>query len=209
MFAAGADGTTSEAWFSIRIREPRQIELGGSGTTRTESASRLVRALEDWVEERPELLLLSPRRPPEDGEDDAALLAGYELVAPSDDALLAAGTPWSRPARRLDWTWEQDGERWFGRVLVLKEEDRLMTVQLATTQAWLTAHHEVLRQVGDRSWRFSEQLGSQPDADRWFAERLDWDAPWKFNIFFSVGSSLAFAGVLFLLASWRLSRIDF
>lgn len=35
------------------------------------------------------------------------------------------------------------------------------------------------------------------------------DAPWRYNILFSVGSSLAFVLILLLLGSWKLSRIEF
>ena len=34
-------------------------------------------------------------------------------------------------------------------------------------------------------------------------------APWRFNILFSVGSSLAFVGAMLLLGWWRLTRIEF
>jgi hypothetical protein len=43
----------------------------------------------------------------------------------------------------------------------------------------------------------------------WYTRRLDWTAPLRHNIFFSVGSSLVFALLLFWLAAWKLRRIDF
>jgi len=48
---------------------------------------------------------------------------------------------------------------------------------------------------------------SQPD--RWYERQMGWTAPWKYNIFFSVGSSVAFAALMILLGWWKLSRIDF
>jgi ABC-type transport system involved in multi-copper enzyme maturation permease subunit len=47
------------------------------------------------------------------------------------------------------------------------------------------------------------------DPESWYARRLDWNAPLRHNIFFSVASSLAFALALFGLAAWKLKRIDF
>jgi ABC-type transport system involved in multi-copper enzyme maturation permease subunit len=42
-----------------------------------------------------------------------------------------------------------------------------------------------------------------------YEERFGWTAPLKYNAFFSIGSSLAFAAVMLALGWWRLSRIDF
>jgi hypothetical protein len=47
------------------------------------------------------------------------------------------------------------------------------------------------------------------EAEAWYARRLDWFAPLRHNIFFSLGSSLGFALLCFALAAWRLKRIDF
>lgn len=45
--------------------------------------------------------------------------------------------------------------------------------------------------------------------DEWYPAQLRFDAPWRTNIFFSVGSSLAFAAALLALGLWRLKRIAF
>ena len=42
-----------------------------------------------------------------------------------------------------------------------------------------------------------------------YEERFTFTAPWRYNIFFSVGSSLAFVAVLLCLGWWKLSRIEF
>lgn len=47
------------------------------------------------------------------------------------------------------------------------------------------------------------------DPVAWYTHRLDWDAPLRHNIFFSVGSSVLFALLLLALAAWKLRRIDF
>lgn len=69
--------------------------------------------------------------------------------------------------------------------------------------------------AGLRAQSFARQLHLDQDDPRgmdpahWYARRLDWGAPPRHNIFVSVSSSLLFALVLFALAAWRLSRIDF
>ncbi|HVS10964.1 MAG TPA: hypothetical protein VMS76_13935, partial [Planctomycetota bacterium] len=42
-----------------------------------------------------------------------------------------------------------------------------------------------------------------------YEHRFGWTAPLKYNAFFSIGSSLAFAAAMLALGWWRLSRIDF
>lgn len=49
--------------------------------------------------------------------------------------------------------------------------------------------------------------GMRPDA--WYREVFDWDARLPYNIFFSIGSSLAFIGAMLGLAWLKLRRIDF
>lgn len=43
----------------------------------------------------------------------------------------------------------------------------------------------------------------------WYRKTFSWNAPWKFNIFFSIGSSLAFALLMLFFAWLKLRRIDF
>ena len=43
----------------------------------------------------------------------------------------------------------------------------------------------------------------------WYPSQLGFTAPLRFNILFSIGSSLAFAAATFALAVWRLRRIAF
>jgi len=47
------------------------------------------------------------------------------------------------------------------------------------------------------------------DPNQWYESRFGWNAPWDFNAFVSIGTSLGFAIVMLLLARWRLSRMDF
>jgi len=43
----------------------------------------------------------------------------------------------------------------------------------------------------------------------WYEKQLSFDAPLRFNLFFSIGSSLAFAALMLALGWWRLTRIEF
>jgi hypothetical protein len=47
---------------------------------------------------------------------------------------------------------------------------------------------------------------SPPD---WYRGQLGWEQPWRFNAWYSLGSSLAAALVMLLLAWLRLRRINF
>ena len=43
----------------------------------------------------------------------------------------------------------------------------------------------------------------------WYVKQLSTDAPLKFNIYFSIGSTLAFTVLMLALGWWRLTRIEF
>lgn len=45
--------------------------------------------------------------------------------------------------------------------------------------------------------------------EEWYSRALGWTSPWRYNIFFSLFSSLAFIGAMLGLAWLRLRRIDF
>ena len=60
-----------------------------------------------------------------------------------------------------------------------------------------------------RQLRLDEDDPRGMDPARWYARQLGWSAGPRHNIFVSILSSLAFALLLFLLAAWRLARIDF
>jgi ABC-type transport system involved in multi-copper enzyme maturation permease subunit len=58
------------------------------------------------------------------------------------------------------------------------------------------------------------ELASQLDIDEtfaqaWYPSQLALDAPLRFNILFSIGSTLAFAAAMLVLGAWRLARIAF
>jgi ABC-type transport system involved in multi-copper enzyme maturation permease subunit len=45
--------------------------------------------------------------------------------------------------------------------------------------------------------------------EEWYEKRFGWTAPLRFNAFFSLLSSFAFAALMLGISCWRLSRIDF
>jgi hypothetical protein len=45
--------------------------------------------------------------------------------------------------------------------------------------------------------------------EEWYEKRFGWTAPLRFNAFFSLLSSIAFAALMLGISAWRLSRIDF
>jgi hypothetical protein len=67
---------------------------------------------------------------------------------------------------------------------------------------------ERLRELSE-SFKIDRDDPRYLDPESWYTRQLDWTAPLRHNIFFSVGSSLLFALALFGLAVWKLKRIDF
>lgn len=198
-FAAGEE---QGARVVVVARAPRETPVGSSGRVRQETELRAVKALEDWIEDEASGRLLTQK-----SAEDPALAPLVEAVRPRDDEVLANGTPWLRPVRRLDWTAEVDGTTWVVRTLVREEKSRMLYLQLQAPAARVLAQPDALAWFGGRDFRFDEQLAR--DAGQWYAARLGWTAPWRFNAFFSLGSSLAFAALMLAVAAWRLSRIDF
>jgi len=45
--------------------------------------------------------------------------------------------------------------------------------------------------------------------DDWYKEQFDWDSEWRYNAFFSIGTSLAFALLCLMFSAYRLNRYDF
>ena len=70
-----------------------------------------------------------------------------------------------------------------------------------TDEAWSEAISNA-----DRSFGLDVNVLKKPN---WYEEELRLNAPLPYNIFFSVGSSVAFALVMLLLGWWRLARIEF
>jgi len=70
---------------------------------------------------------------------------------------------------------------------------------------WAHSRRRFLR-TGE-NFVIGEVVGLDPGT--WYRKTFTWTAPWKFNIFFSIGSSLAFALLMLFFAWLKLRRIDF
>ncbi|MCY2959593.1 MAG: hypothetical protein NTY35_05445 [Planctomycetota bacterium] len=57
--------------------------------------------------------------------------------------------------------------------------------------------------------RVDKKSATNQPPQLWYARTFGWSAPWRYNAFVSIGTSILFALVLLLLARWRLARIDF
>lgn len=57
--------------------------------------------------------------------------------------------------------------------------------------------------------RIERMTASNQPFPKWYARTFGWTAPWRYNAFVSIGTSLLFAFVLLLVARWRLARMDF
>jgi hypothetical protein len=111
---------------------------------------------------------------------------------------------------RVSWTEKRtDGLAAHERAF-LALDDWMYEVDFEADPAWLA------RGEHEKVWPdFLEELEPRTDsptdldASDWYAKQVDWAAPLKFNAFFSLASSIAFALACLLIARWRLSRIDF
>jgi ABC-type transport system involved in multi-copper enzyme maturation permease subunit len=112
-------------------------------------------------------------------------------------------------SKRLRWVETgPTGERKH-RVHVFTGGGQLYTLEVEGTPEWhedKAADAVIQRFV--RSFTFNESENATDPNDR-FEHKLGWDAPLPYNIFFSIGSSLAFLAAVLALAWWRIARIDF
>jgi ABC-type transport system involved in multi-copper enzyme maturation permease subunit len=111
--------------------------------------------------------------------------------------------------KRLDWVVnDAQGERKH-RIHVFTGGGQLYTLEIEGAPSWIddAAAYEVVQRFV-HSFTFNESENATDPFSR-YEQLLDWDAPLRYNIFFSIGSSLAFLLAMLGLAWWRLSRIDF
>jgi hypothetical protein len=183
--AADEDGSRALA---VWIREPRMLERTHAGRERT-----LPERSRDAAEELAELAAAA-------GHADAEMVDGVI----SEDArrtsdfgtmfleLSSSAAVWTAGDRREE-------------VAFLRYRDRMIAVGLTlpgelSPEELGEARRDAYSNCG------IENVAAEGD---WYEEQLGWDAPLKYNLFFSIGSSLAFAATMLLLGWWRLSRIDF
>ena len=78
----------------------------------------------------------------------------------------------------------------------------------------LTVPQETMDDEAYRSWEadflngiyFGQRFMSP---DKWYEEQFGWDSPWRYNAFFSIGTSLAFVLLCLAASAFRLNRYDF
>jgi len=128
-----------------------------------------------------------------------------EVSAVEEDTGWIANTE----SKRLNWVENgPDGERRH-RAHLFTGGGQIYTAEIEGTPAWHDDEDAgALTQRFLRSFTFNESENATDPFSR-YEHLLDWDAPLKYNIFFSIGSSLAFLLAMLALAWWRLSRIDF
>lgn len=149
-----------------------------------EHGKTAIRALEDQLASNPNASELEPLRGP---------LAG-------------------RAGQGLRWREErQDGprrrERWY-----FQGQDRLFALDVDVDHG-LAAAGELDATLA----QFLQDLHFAGDADPFavhdpwqaYEDRFTWDAPLPYNAWYSLASTLAFAGIALAVGWWRLSRIDF
>jgi len=78
--------------------------------------------------------------------------------------------------------------------------DRVVVIESGDDDEETRWSRDVLKETG--------VLNRESGSD-WYPQQLGWTSPLKFNLFFSIGSSIAFVIFVLLLGWWRLSRIDF
>lgn len=110
----------------------------------------------------------------------------------------------SLSAARISWSLasEEGSEQRVAYVFKGVEEKQIFTLlieQSTDAPVFLEEVERITRHV-----RLDKQA-----IDEWYPAQVRFDAPWRTNIFFSIGSSLAFAAALLVLGLWRLTRIAF
>ena len=156
--------------------------------------------------ERPSMLGLELLERPSDIAD--------ELVAALEEAGRNPGEPERTSvaarsgARRFDWDTLEGAAR--GQAWVFVGSARtvwLLWAQPAQAgpdrEEWESRFVSELVYEGDQ-----EDFFGEPSA-AWYQKRLGWSAPWRYNAFFSIGSSLAFTLLMLLLGWWKVARTDF
>jgi ABC-type transport system involved in multi-copper enzyme maturation permease subunit len=106
----------------------------------------------------------------------------------------------------MELVWAEDGAQ--RRTVLIAYGDWLYRVELRCAPG---ADEKIEWRFKAFLERFSVAREKQAFADEneWYESRFGWTAPLPYNVWFSIGSSLAFALLMLSLAWWRLSRIDF
>ncbi len=188
VFTASPLEGDSSTVLSIHRRPLREIPIGTKGRTRTEGSLSASKHFKSWLEEQ----------------------AGIELLS-SDSKPIARNTTWNYSAWHYEWQDTEAGFRWH--TILVRFDEHLFGIQLRSPIGWLEQHPEVSEQFGARDYKFGTGLVSASrvsmDPSTWYAGKAKWGGEWKFSLLFSIGTSVAFAGLMLALSWLRLRRIDF
>jgi hypothetical protein len=149
-------------------------------------ASRVANALVDELDER---------------EERDELLVGPEKLEEADH--------WRSRGSMIIVRWKEGSER-----------DPLQRTRIFfQVPAWLyevdlTVPQETMDDEAYQSWEEDFLDGIYfgprfPLPKEWYEEQFGWDSPWRYNAFFSIGTSLAFALLCLAASAFRLNRHDF
>lgn len=110
---------------------------------------------------------------------------------------------------RFEWVEDRGGEKRLRRRWVFQINSRILTLDYDAEATWArTPEQENAAQKFVASLQIEDamvQQMSQADYDNYFG----WNAPWRFNAWFSVGTTLAFIVFVLALGISKLKRIDF
>jgi hypothetical protein len=134
------------------------------------------------------------------------------LVSELETLLAGSEEP---PAREFDdiagrnspiVTWQQDGRR--HQALFVNAGEHVYELRAELDTAALSPE-DFIRAI--RHFRRSWVIGSADPrlTQEWIFEQYGWDAPLRYNLWFSIASSLAFALAMMLIAAFMLSRVVF
>jgi ABC-type transport system involved in multi-copper enzyme maturation permease subunit len=173
----------SESHFQLWRRPSitQEVTVGDRTIRRNENAARTAAGVEDELEERDDISDLD-RKPLRFGEN-------------------SKGEPVSG-ARRVSWTQNtSEGARWRVLALFRSGKEFMYTAFLDAPDA--SVGEELFDSL---SVAMALDVGND---NTWYSKQLSLTAPLKFNLLFSIGSSVVFTALMLALGWWRLTRIEF
>ncbi len=195
-FALQKSGDPGACEITLRQRPRREISKtrrDGSERITRETRTRAASALEDVVESLP--LQTNAKK-------------SSSSVAPL--RAFATGTV----ILELNWLDESTAATRSRRVIVMQAQDAIVSADINTTPAFLeseagAAFSDWLEHGIYLEPRLAGTASSAQEPSEWYSNVFGTRSPWKYNVFFSIGSSLLFVLVALGLGAWKLSRIDF
>lgn len=110
---------------------------------------------------------------------------------------------------RFEWVEDRGGEKRLRRRWVFQINSRILTLDYDAEATWArTPEQETAAQKFVASIQIEDAMTqqlAQADYDTYFG----WNAPWQFNAWFSVGTTIAFIVAVLALGIAKLKRIDF